>query len=125
MSDAEGVLAGLVSFGAKAASINAVAREAALWLAPTGRHLLGLHIWSEQNVLTDALSRLPRGAAIPESVLTVPRAQVDARGPAAWHVLGHSITASGVVEKAKTVLFVNHVWVCRCAASSRADVWHE
>jgi hypothetical protein len=56
--DAEGVLADLVQLRGKAPAVNEVAKEVALHLAPQGRDLAGLHIWGENNALSDQLSRV-------------------------------------------------------------------
>ena len=56
--DAEGVLADLVQLRGKAPVVNEVAKEVALHLAPQGRDLAGLHIWGENNVLSDQRSRV-------------------------------------------------------------------
>ena len=57
-SDAEGVLSDLVQLRGKSASINDIAKEVALHLAPQGRDLAGLHLWGERNTTADHLSRL-------------------------------------------------------------------
>eukprot|EP00972_Heterocapsa_arctica_P107256 15800043-Heterocapsa_arctica.AAC.1 len=57
LGDALGMLAGMTKFSAKSQVVNAIAREAALILAPLGRELASMHIWSEENGLADALSR--------------------------------------------------------------------
>ena len=44
--------------GSKATKINEIAKELALHLAPLGHELVGIHVWSEENVLADALSRI-------------------------------------------------------------------
>ena len=58
VGDALGVWYGLVRMKAKAAKVNEMAKELALHLAPLGHELIGIHVWSEVNVLADALSRI-------------------------------------------------------------------
>eukprot|EP00972_Heterocapsa_arctica_P008731 1280339-Heterocapsa_arctica.AAC.1 len=55
----------MTKFSAKSQVVNAIAREAALILAPLGRELASMHIWSEEYGLADALSRVPAGAPVP------------------------------------------------------------
>ena len=88
IGDAEGVMAGLITLGARSPPVNAIAREAVLLLAPWGRHLRGVHVWSEDNSLADALSRLAQGAAVPALLLQVSRAQVAPRCSSQWRSLG-------------------------------------
>ena len=85
--DAEGVLLDLVQMRAKSAAINEIAKELALLLAPMGRELVGIHLWSENNELADALSR---GAPPTELAAVLGSARQDVpghRGQAAWKVL--------------------------------------
>ena len=84
LGDAEGVLAGITALNARSPKINAVAREVALLLAPSGRHLRGVHVWSEGNSLADALSRLSSGEVVPPRLARVPRASVAARDCSRW-----------------------------------------
>ena len=81
VGDASGALASLVSLSARSPTLNLIAQEAALHLAPLGLELAGVHVWSEENVWADDLSRLAEGAAIPHALadvpLTVPKAWQD------------------------------------------------
>ena len=63
--DASGVLTGLVRMRASSAVINKICKELALIIAPYGLHLAGIHVYSEQNTLADALSRMAVGAVLP------------------------------------------------------------
>ena len=58
VGDALGVWYSLVRMKAKATKINEIAKELALHLAPQGHELVGIHVWSEENVLADAPSRI-------------------------------------------------------------------
>eukprot|EP00972_Heterocapsa_arctica_P098759 14573901-Heterocapsa_arctica.AAC.1 len=64
-----------------------MAREAALILAPLGRELSAIHIWSEENGMADALSREAAGAPTPSSLTEAARACLAQRGPATWRTL--------------------------------------
>ena len=57
VGDAEGVIYDIVQLRGRSPSINIVAKEVALLLAPQGCDLLGLHIWGERNTFADMLSR--------------------------------------------------------------------
>jgi hypothetical protein len=57
VGDAEGVIYDIVQLRGRSPSINMVAKEVALLLAPQGRDLQGLHIWGERNTFADMLSR--------------------------------------------------------------------
>jgi hypothetical protein len=46
--------------------INLLCMELALLFAPHGSELEAVHLWSENNHIADALSRLHEGAALPE-----------------------------------------------------------
>jgi len=65
VSDAEGVLSDLIKLKATKPTINNLAKELAMHLAPLGLELQGLHIWSERNELADALSRTSAGGSFP------------------------------------------------------------
>ena len=56
--DAEGVLAALLKRSSKSPLLNKVVVQITLTLARQFRALEALHVWSEQNVWADALSRL-------------------------------------------------------------------
>jgi len=59
--DALGVLHGAAKFKAKDPGIKLIFMEMALIFAPQGSTIEALHIWSEENALADALSRLGQG----------------------------------------------------------------
>ena len=86
--DASGVLTGLVRMRAASSIINQICKELALVIAPHGLHLAGIHIYSEQNVLADALSRMPVGAGLPHCLAAIPRDFPAGRARADWHFLG-------------------------------------
>ena len=66
MGDALGVLHG-AQFKANDAVLNLVMAEAALILAPMGRDIRAIHLWTQRNVTCDRLSRLQKNRAdIPE-----------------------------------------------------------
>ena len=85
VGDALGVLHGRTSLRARDPGVNAIAMEMALLLAPGGLELAATHLWSDQNSMTDALSRLGEGALLPVILDDVPCAAV--RRPA-WRILG-------------------------------------
>jgi hypothetical protein len=58
VGDAEGILFDLIQLRGKSRIINDIAKELALYLAPLGKDLHGMHIWGAQNKLADELSRL-------------------------------------------------------------------
>jgi hypothetical protein len=74
-------------FSAKSPVVNAMAREAALILAPLGRELSAIHIWSEENVMADALSREAAGARTPSALAAASRVCLAQRGPSTWQTL--------------------------------------
>ena len=53
VGDALGVWYGLVRMKARATKVNEIAKELALHLAPLGHELVGIHVWSEVNVLAE------------------------------------------------------------------------
>ena len=61
VGDAEGVIYDIVQLRGRSPSINMIAQEVALLLAPQGRDLQGLHIWGERNTFADMLSRREDG----------------------------------------------------------------
>ena len=67
VSDASGVLQDIVSWRARGKVVNNIVKQIALHLAPIGLELCGLHVWSERNKLTDALSRSAQEDSVPES----------------------------------------------------------
>ena len=92
VGDALGVWHGLAKFPAKSPSINEVAKELAMYLAPLGHEICGIHVWSEANVLADALSRLSQGGRVPQILTHARREDIAPRGPEAWMCLGRSDT---------------------------------
>ena len=65
VGDAIGVLFGTTALHSKDIQINRLFMELALILAPTGRAIEAIHVWSEDNALADQLSRLPHESAKP------------------------------------------------------------
>ena len=65
VGDALGVWYGMVRMSAKSQKINEMAKELALHLAPLGHELVGIHVWSEGNVIADALSRMSGRELVP------------------------------------------------------------
>ena len=86
LGDAEGILGSLSRLSAKSRIINEIAKELALHLGPLGHSLAGIHIWGEENILADALSRLCKGVALPKELANVPR--FFPQGPSKWRSLG-------------------------------------
>ena len=75
VGDALGVLFGASALHSKDSHINKLFMELALILAPTGRCVEAIHVWSEDNELADKLSRLTGESEdeIPTSLLQVSR----------------------------------------------------
>ena len=73
---------------ARATKVNEIAKELALHLAPLGHELVGIHVWSEVNVLADALSRIGNRTTVPEGLRHVRRETLRSRGPPDWVCLG-------------------------------------
>ena len=71
--DAQGVLDGFTVFRCKDPKLNKMAMELALMFGPIGRSLESVHLWSEQNTLCDALSRIAQGVRVPRIVSGCPR----------------------------------------------------
>ena len=69
------MLHGAARFKAKGPGINLTIMEMALVFAPQGSTIEALRIWSEEDALADALSRLCQGAAIPQELAKAPRSQ--------------------------------------------------
>jgi hypothetical protein len=90
VGDAEGVLGALTRLRSEDTVINAMAMEIALWLAPTGLALEGLHIWGEENSSADQLSRLSQGAPIPVSLRGIARDRMEPCASSVWTFLGKS-----------------------------------
>ena len=69
MGDALGVLHGAQKFKANDAVLNLIMAEAAIILAPMGRDIRAIHLWTQRNVTCDRLSRLQKDrASIPEEL---------------------------------------------------------
>ena len=69
VGDTLGVLFGATALHSKDVQINKLFMELALILAPTGRSIEAIHVWSEHNALADQLSRLPDETAEPPGEL--------------------------------------------------------
>ena len=67
--------------------INEVAKELALHLAPLGHELVGIHVWSEVNVIADALSRMGEHEPVPPELHQSRREFLKPRGPSRWTCL--------------------------------------
>ena len=85
IGDALGMLHGAAKFKAKDPGINVIFMEMALIFAPLGGTIEAMHIWSEENVLADALSREHQGTAIPEALTKVSWSRAY---EGAWNILG-------------------------------------
>ena len=73
VGDALGVLFGTTALHSKDTHINKLFMELALVLAPTGRTVDAIHVWSEDNALADRLSRLTADDELPREVKGVRR----------------------------------------------------
>ena len=77
IGDALGMLFGAVTFRSKDPLINKIFVEMALIVAPRGATLEAIHIWSEENITSDVLSRMDsEGLALPILLTKVPRTPV-------------------------------------------------
>ena len=65
IGDALGVLHAAIRFKSNDPIINLMCMELALLFAPHGSELEAMHLWSEDNTVADALSRLHEGVALP------------------------------------------------------------
>ena len=89
VGDALGVWHNLIKMSSSSGDINCIAKELALFLAPLGHELVGIHVWSECNELADQLSRLGDQAGRLPAVLTGSvRERMGPRGRGSWQVLG-------------------------------------
>ena len=83
VGDTLGVLLGASVLRSKDAHINRLFMELALVFAPRGSSLDSVHVWSEDNVLTDTLSRMKAGEAQPACLKDVSRTSWYGGEP--WH----------------------------------------
>ena len=65
VGDAKGVLQAILLPRAKAPSVNRVIMELQMTLGASMHDLRGEHVWSEDNGVADALSRMAEGAEVP------------------------------------------------------------
>ncbi len=68
VGDAQGVLQDAIRLRAKEPRLNRIFCEAALCLAPHGKSLEALHIWSEDNVTCDRISRAQSETDLPREL---------------------------------------------------------
>ena len=68
VGDAQGVLQSVVAVRAKNPGVNLVVAEAQLRLGRTQFDLTAVHWWSEQNTVSDELSRMGVDLAVPPSL---------------------------------------------------------
>ena len=80
-----GVLQGLTALRARDPGVNLVAMAMALRVAPGGLVLSSTHLWPEQNVTADALSRLREGAVLPADL---PQGHFAKPVDVEWRVVG-------------------------------------
>jgi len=59
----------------------------ALFFSPKGAELSAMHIWSENNVLADTLSRLDEGAVLPPLLTKVARSIASRDG---FYIIGRA-----------------------------------
>ena len=81
VGDALGMLHGATRFKSHDPVTNAVFMEMALIVAPHGATVEAVHIWSEENVLADALSR----SSVPQRLAKVARTHIVEKE---WRILG-------------------------------------
>ena len=86
VGDALRMLHGAAKFNSRDPGINLMFMELALIFAPSGATIETMHIWSQENALADAVSRLDEGAVLPPALAKVRRTQLcDGK----WRILGH------------------------------------
>ena len=83
--DAEGVLKAVLQRRAKAPVVNLIVAEMQLVLGQTMFDMFAAHVWSEENVVADLLSRQAEGAPFPDQLLSAAKWNAK-RGP--WALLG-------------------------------------
>ena len=88
IGDAEGILGALTRLRSADEIVNLMAMELALWIAPRGLSLEGVHIWGEENAVADKLSRLSQGARVPQQLRDIPKVDLLPRGKGVWKFLG-------------------------------------
>ena len=88
VGDAEGVLGALTRMRSDDPIINLITMELALWIAPRGLSVEGLHMWGEENAAADQLSRLSQGVALPTCLVGVCREELLPRAADTWTFLG-------------------------------------
>ena len=88
VGDAEGILGSLTAFRSDDPVINNISKEIALVLAPLGFELAAIHIWGEENVMADDLSRICHGHAVPMKLWQVPQVQLAGRARSDWTFFG-------------------------------------
>ena len=64
--DALGVLQAVLSRRARCPAVNSIIAEVQLLLGKSMFDLFAAHVWSEENEVADALSRLSEGALFPQ-----------------------------------------------------------
>ena len=84
VGDAEGILGSLTAFRSDDHVINDISKEMALVLAPLGFELEAIHIWGEENVMADDLSRICQGHAVPWKLWQVPEVHLAPRARTDW-----------------------------------------
>ena len=88
IGDAEGILGALTRLRSADEVVNLMAMELALWIAPRGLALEGVHIWGEEDAVADKLSRLSQGARVPQQLQEIQRENLLPRGKGVWKFLG-------------------------------------
>ena len=85
IGDALGVLFGSAMLKNKDRIINNIMQDLALVVAPPGQHIDCIHVWSEQNELTDYLSSMTDNSDLPHAVRDAPR--TEWADSVAWRLL--------------------------------------
>ena len=84
--DAQGVLQAVLSRRARCPTINLIIAEMQLVLGASMLDMFASHVWSEENEVADALSRLAEGAAMPEDCATAKKWEAVRL---CWRFVGH------------------------------------
>ena len=82
-----GVWYSMIRLAARSPKINEIAKELSLLLAPMGHELVGIHVWSEMNMVSDALSRVGERGSLPPELHHSRRELLSPRGPSMWTCL--------------------------------------
>ena len=93
--DAQGVLQAVLARRARDPNINSIVAEVQLLLGPSMLDLYAAHVWSEENLIADALSRMCQGASLPDVLVGVKQSRPKRRE---WFFVNRSRRHSSQLE---------------------------